>query len=53
VVHIPDKGHVTTRYDGWYANRRWATLLQQIAEVDPLTASGADSGPAAWPLSAD
>jgi hypothetical protein len=67
LVHIPDKGHVTTRYYGWYANRprgmrrqaepapcappaivaaprlapteasrRWATLLQQIFEVDPL-----------------
>jgi hypothetical protein len=21
LVHIPDKGHVTTRYDGWYASR--------------------------------
>jgi hypothetical protein len=21
LVHIPDKGHVTTRYGGWYANR--------------------------------
>ncbi len=21
LVHIPDKGHVTTRYAGWYANR--------------------------------
>ena len=21
LVHIPDKGHVTTRSDGWYANR--------------------------------
>ena len=21
LVHIPDQGHVTTRYDGWYANR--------------------------------
>jgi hypothetical protein len=21
LVHIPDKGQVTTRYDGWYANR--------------------------------
>ena len=63
-----DKGHVTTRYYGWYANRprgmrrqaepvaleappvilpaprlapteaarRWAALLQQIFEVDPL-----------------
>lgn len=42
------KGHVTTRYYGWYANRprgmrrhaeaarRWAALLQQIFEVDPL-----------------
>jgi hypothetical protein len=69
LVHIPDKGHVTTRYYGWYANRprgmrgkaaptaadgppaivpaprlapteasrRWAVLLQQIFEVDPLT----------------
>ena len=68
LVHISDKGHVTTRYYGWYANRpramrrqaepaaaetpplivpaprleptdstrRWATLLQQIFEVDPL-----------------
>jgi hypothetical protein len=68
LVHIPDKGHVTTRYSGWYANRprgmrdtaapavadgppaivpaprlapteatrRWAALLQQIFEVDPL-----------------
>jgi hypothetical protein len=68
LVHIPDKGHVTTRYYGWYANRprgmrvkakpaaangppaivpaprlapteatrRWAALLQQIVEVDPL-----------------
>ena len=68
LVHIPDKGQVTTRYDGWYANRprgmrrqaepatadappaivptprlapteanrRWAALLQQIFEVDPL-----------------
>ncbi len=69
LVHIPDTGHVTTRYYGWYANRprgtrrkaapaaadgppaivpaprlapteatrRWATRLQQIVEVDPLT----------------
>jgi hypothetical protein len=68
LVHIPDKGHVTTRYYGWYENRprgmrlkatpaaagppaiapaprlaptevarRWALLLQQIFEVDPLT----------------
>jgi len=68
LVHIPDKGHVTTRYYGWYANRprgmrgtaataaaavppaivpaprlapteasrRWAAVLQQIFEVDPL-----------------
>ena len=68
LVHIPDRGHVTTRYYGWYANRprgmrrqaepaianappaivpaprlapteaarRWAALLQQIFEVDPL-----------------
>jgi Putative transposase len=69
LIHIPDKGHVTTRYYGWYANRprgmrrqaepaaadapvpivtaprptltdasrRWAALLQQIFEVDPLS----------------
>ncbi|MDO8501789.1 MAG: transposase [Gemmatimonadaceae bacterium] len=72
LTHIPDKGQVTTRYYGWYANRprgmrrlaepapadapvpivtpivapprlapteathRWAALLQQIFEVDPL-----------------
>jgi hypothetical protein len=72
LVHIPDKGHVTTRYYGWYANRprgmrrqaaratadapvpmavpmvvapalapteatrRWAALLRQLFEVDPL-----------------
>jgi hypothetical protein len=66
LVHIPDKGQVTTRYYGWYANRprgmrrqaepverapvivpaptlrpteatrRWAALLQEIFEVDPL-----------------
>ena len=68
LVPIPDQGHVTTRYDGWYANRprgtrrkaapapadgppalvpaprlapteaarRWAALLPQIFEVDPL-----------------
>lgn len=68
LVHIPDNGQVTTRYNGWYANRprgmrrqaepaaleappviiaatrlapteatrRWAALLQQIFEVNPL-----------------
>ena len=68
LTHIPDKGQVTTRYYGWYANRprgmrrpaepaavdspaplvpaprlppteatrRWAALLQEIFEVDPL-----------------
>jgi hypothetical protein len=68
LTHIPDKGQVTTRYYGWYANRprgmrrqvdpigpvaplpivvaprlapteatrRWASLLQQIFEADPL-----------------
>ena len=68
LTHIPDKGHVTTRYYGRYANRprgmrrqaelaaadapapivpaprlapteatrRWAALLRQIFEVDPL-----------------
>jgi Putative transposase len=69
LTHIPDKGQVTTRYYGWFANRprgmrrraepaaadapvpivtaprlapteatrRWAALLQQIFEVDPLS----------------
>jgi len=68
LTHIPNKGQVTTRYYGWYANRprgmrrraapatadapvpmvvapklapteatrRWAALLRQIFEVDPL-----------------
>jgi hypothetical protein len=47
LVHIPDKGYVTTRYYGWYANRpprlapteatrHWAGLLRQLFEVDPL-----------------
>jgi hypothetical protein len=67
LTHIPDKGQVTQRYYGWYANRtrgarrrqappadstvvmvparplsrtetahRWAELLRQIFEVDPL-----------------
>jgi Putative transposase/Transposase zinc-binding domain len=68
LVHIPNKGQVTTRYYGWYANRprgmrrhvepaaaeaplasvttprlapteanrRWAALLRQIFEIDPL-----------------
>jgi hypothetical protein len=36
LVHIPEKGHVTRRHYRWYASRRWATLLQQVFEVDPL-----------------
>ena len=68
LVHIPDKGQVTTRDYGWYANRprgmrrqgapaaadgppaivpaprrapteasrRWAALLPQLLQVDPL-----------------
>ena len=75
LVHIPEKGHVTTRYYGWYANRprgmrrqaesmatavpppivpaarlapteasrRWAALLQQIFEVDPLACPSCQS----------
>ncbi len=54
LAHIPDTGHETTRCDCWSANRprgmcreaepaaatrRWATLLQQIVEVDPLACS--------------
>ena len=29
LVHIPDKGHVTTRYYGWYANRPRVTLTSR------------------------
>ncbi|MEI6813988.1 MAG: transposase, partial [bacterium] len=36
LVHIPDKGHVTTRYYGWYANRPRG--MRQKA--DPATADG-------------
>ena len=41
-AHIPNKHQVLTRYYGYYANRvrdarrRWAELLRQIFEVDPL-----------------
>ena len=34
LVHIPDKGHVTTRYYGWYANRPRG--MRRIFEVAPL-----------------
>ena len=33
-VHIPDKGRVTTRYDGWYANRPRG--MRRQAEPAPL-----------------
>ena len=35
LTHIPDKGQVTTRYYGWYANRPRG-LRRQICEVDPF-----------------
>jgi len=35
VVHIPDKGHVTTRYYGWYANRpRGMRRQAELAEAE-------------------
>ena len=36
LVHIPDTGHVTTRYDGWYANRPRGTR----GKAAPATADG-------------
>jgi hypothetical protein len=42
LVHIPDKGHVTTRYDGWYANRPRG-MRQKAAPT------GADGPPAIVP----
>lgn len=36
LVHIPDKGHVTTRYYGWYANRPRGTR----GKAAPATADG-------------
>jgi len=32
LVHIPDRGHVTTRYDGWYANRPRGSPFGHAAE---------------------
>ena len=34
LVHIPDKGHVTTRYYGWYANRPRG--MRSKAEGEPM-----------------
>ena len=34
-VHIPDKGHVTTRDDGWYANRP----RRMRRQAEPATAN--------------
>ena len=36
LVHIPEKGHVTTRYSGWYANRPRGMQRQEL----PATAAG-------------
>jgi hypothetical protein len=36
LVHIPDKGHVTTRYYGWYANRPCGTR----SKAAPAAAGG-------------
>ena len=40
LVHIPDKGHVTTRYYGWYANRPRG--MREMAE--PAAADGPHAG---------
>jgi hypothetical protein len=42
LVHIPDKGHVTTRYFGWYANR-------SLGMRDKATPAVADGPPAIVP----
>jgi hypothetical protein len=42
LVHIPDKGHVTARYDGWYADRPRG-MRQKAAPT------GADGSPAIAP----
>ena len=36
LTHIPDKGQVTTRYYGWYANRSRG-MRRQAEPVDPAT----------------
>ena len=39
LVHIPDKGHVTTRYYGWYANRprgMWGQAEPAIVDTPPV-----------------
>ncbi len=43
LVHIPDKGQVTTRYDGWYANRprgMRGTAATAAAAVPPAIVPG-------------
>ena len=37
LVHIPDEGHVTTRYSGWYANHRRGMRKK----VEPAATDGA------------
>ncbi len=39
LVHIPDKGHVTTRYYGWYVNRPRG--MRRQAESAPADAPSA------------
>ena len=46
LVHIPDKGHVTTRYDGWYANRPRG--LRRQAEPAELVRRRRSSPPHGW-----
>ena len=38
LVHVPDKGHVTTRYYGWYANRPRGIRSGMRRQAEPATA---------------
>jgi len=43
--HIPDKGHVTTRYYGWYANRPRGRRRQDAERSAAPPPAGAGPGP--------
>jgi hypothetical protein len=51
LVHIPDKGHVTTRYYGWYANRPrgMRDKAAPAAANGPSAIAPASRGPARAP----
>jgi hypothetical protein len=50
LVHIPDKGHVTTRYYGWYANRPRG--MRRRAEPAPFAPPAIVSAPRLAPTEA-